>query len=618
MNMMAIKNKNILIYDIEAFPYYWCVVVVDVDNETRHVFEDVESLRAFYKAHYKTHTWVGYNSRQYDQAMLRFIMLGLDPYSCSYDLINLGKKWFEFPFEVTEKYKRLPLRNYDCVLLNKGLKKLEGFRGSMIKESSIDWNYDEPLTREQKDEIIGYCTHDVLECAKVFIDTIEEYQAHEGLIEAFNIDPIHFSKSKAQLVALILDAKKKNWFDEWQFQIVDTLQLDKYQFIAEWYCDPANHNYKKSLEIAVAGVPHTFAWGGIHGALPNYNGEGIFINMDVGSYYPALMIEYGFLSRNVLNPTLYKEIRDYRLVLKANKDPRQLPYKIVLNSTYGAMKDKYNNLYDPKNANNVCINGQLLLLDLIEKVEPYCQLIQSNTDGILVKVTDEEAAAKVHAISQEWSKRTRMELEYERVAKIFQKDVNNYLTVSPEGKIKSKGAFAKDWRKDVTIDGKKTKVEDYTDYDLVILREALHNYLAFGIPVEKTIYDCTDLRKFQKIVMVSSKYSHVLHGKPVEYKWKENYQTKKKLMPTEQMREIRERHIRVFASTFEGDGGIYKVHAQRGNLNKVGDTPDRAFIVNEDITNKTTNDYLELDKEWYITLAKKRIKGYISTLPEAK
>ena len=30
------------------------------------------------------------------------------------------------------------------------------------------------------------------------------------------------------------------------------------------------------------------------------------------------------------------------------------------------MKDKYNGLYDPRQANNVCIAGMLLLLDLIE------------------------------------------------------------------------------------------------------------------------------------------------------------------------------------------------------------------------------------------------------------
>ena len=35
--------------------------------------------------------------------------------------------------------------------------------------------------------------------------------------------------------------------------------------------------------------------------------------------------------------------------------------KIVLNGTYGASKDKHNNLYDPLMANNVCVAGQLLI-----------------------------------------------------------------------------------------------------------------------------------------------------------------------------------------------------------------------------------------------------------------
>ena len=47
--------------------------------------------------------------------------------------------------------------------------------------------------------------------------------------------------------------------------------------------------------------------------------------------YPATMINYGFLSRNVSNPDKFRQIRDDRIVLKRNKDPKQLPYKIVLN-----------------------------------------------------------------------------------------------------------------------------------------------------------------------------------------------------------------------------------------------------------------------------------------------
>jgi hypothetical protein len=141
-----------LYYDIESFPKYWCVVVVDdhgikeTANVDRYVFEDIQSLRDFYKAN-RHQTWVSYNGRQYDAPMLRFIMLGLDPFQCSQDLIIIGKKWFQFPYNIVEAYKRIPLKNYDCVLLNKGLKKLEGFRGSDIIESSIPFDTERVLDK---------------------------------------------------------------------------------------------------------------------------------------------------------------------------------------------------------------------------------------------------------------------------------------------------------------------------------------------------------------------------------------------------------------------------------------------------------------------------------------
>src|SRR3712207_8214028 len=62
------------------------------------------------------------------------------------------------------------------------------------------------------------------------------------------------------------------------------------------------------------------------------------------------------------------------------RSPLQAPLKIVLNGTYGAMKDKYNPLYDPRQANRVCVYGQLLLLDLIEKLEPHCDIIQRSEE----------------------------------------------------------------------------------------------------------------------------------------------------------------------------------------------------------------------------------------------
>lgn len=599
-----------LFYDVECFKYYWCIVVIDEENSTRHVFEDIDSLRDFYKAN-RTKTWVGYNSRQYDMPMTKFIMLGLNPYECSHGLINMGLKWFQFGYEITQLYKRIPFKNFDCILLNKGLKKLEAFRGSSIIECKIPWDIDRPLTREEKDEVIEYCTHDVLETREVFYDTKQEYDAHESLVSAFDLDPSHFIKTKAQLSALILNAVQQPRFDEWEFEIADTLELGKYKWIEDWYRNRSNHDYQSSLHCDVAGVPHVFAWGGIHGALPKYSGEGRFINMDVASYYPAMMIEYGFLSRNVLDPKKYTQIRDERLVFKANKDPRQLPYKIVLNGTYGAMKDKYNALYDPRQANSVCVTGQLLLLDLIEKLEPYCQIIQSNTDGVLVKLhegTDEEYNM-VRSIGEKWSARTRMELEYEEVIRVFQKDVNNYVTLDSKGKWKSKGAYLKTWLRE---DENKNLVDDYTDFDLPIVREALINQLLFDKPIEDTINECQELLRFQKVIMVSGKYKHAIHGKPVEVKFKEEYtgKTKKRLELTDECSVLPEKHLRVFASTDEKHGGVYKVHKEKGNLNKVGDTPTHAFLANGDITESNINDY-PLDRQYYIDMAKNRLKKIV-------
>lgn len=252
------------------------------------------------------------------------------------------------------------------------------------------------------------------------------------------------------------------------------------------------------------------------------------------------------------------------------------------------MKDKYNNLYDPRQANSVCVSGQLLLLDLIEKLENHCQIIQSNTDGILVKLHNEEDYENIVSISQEWSKRTRMELEYERVEKVYQKDVNNYLTVDGKGKYKSKGAYVK---KLSTI-----------DYDLPIVNEAIVNALVHGIPIEETIQNCQELIKFQKIVMVSSKYKYAFHG----------FYDKKTREVVGVPKIMNERHLRVFASTRLEDGGIYKVHREKGNINQVGDTPDHAFIMNDEITGVTVENY-PLDKQYYIDMAHKRIKGFLGS-----
>jgi len=83
------------------------------------------------------------------------------------------------------------------------------------------------------------------------------------------------------------------------------------------------------------------------------------------------------------------------------------------------MKDKNNALYDPRQANRVCVYGQLLLLDLIERLEPHCQIIQSNTDGILIKLNRYEDFDLIDDVCYEWEQRTHLQLEFEEFRKVF-------------------------------------------------------------------------------------------------------------------------------------------------------------------------------------------------------
>ena len=147
---------------------------------------------------------------------------------------------------------------------------------------------------------------------------------------------------------------------------------------------------KRKLKCDIAGVEHLFAYGCLHGAIENFFYLGEMWQIDAASYYPTLMIQYNYNSRNMKDPSKYKEIYLNRIAAKKTDKPKAAALKLVINTTYGAMKSSFNELYDPHMANQVCITGQLFLTDLIEKIEPYCKLVQSNTDGILIIPYDKE------------------------------------------------------------------------------------------------------------------------------------------------------------------------------------------------------------------------------------
>ena len=555
--------------DFEVYPKLWTVTIINpVTNTKVAIVNDAHALKQYYSK-YKNEIFVTFNGRQYDDWIFKAILCGFKPWDMNQWIIQKGRKGFEF----SSMLNKVQLNSFDCMIGFNGLKTLEAFSGMSIEETKIPFDYTGEFTSEMIEEVLEYNEYDVLATIKVFMERKSEFDSYVGLIQLFGLPLSYLGKSKAQLSSIILGAKRTKHKDEFDIALPPTMRIDKYTEVVEYFTN--DWNYDNKLKIDIAGVPHVYGTGGIHGAIPNYFGEGEFLHVDVNSYYPSLMLRYpGFcMSRTGASVDKFQEIYDNRIAYKKVKDPKANALKIVLNSTYGAMKDKFNALYDPRSANNVCIFGQLLLTDLIERLEGCCELIQSNTDGLIVKLHGNEN--EVRAICKEWEERTGMGLGYDRITKVVQKDVNNYLAVFENGKIEAKGAYVKDLNN--------------LDYDLAIVNEALRDYLLRNIPVENTIHLCNDLRKFQKVVKLSNKYKWVEH--------ENGYGTTK----------LVNKAYRVFASRDNLDGRLLKCDGVR-NPAKFGNTPDHCFIDNGDIIGKPIPD--KLDKEYYVNLAKKRLEDF--------
>lgn len=597
----------ILAYDFEVFRYNWMVVIADLVAEKEEVIiDDSGKLKSFYESH-KDYLWVGFNSSAYDQWILKSILAGYDPYDMNEHLITKKMKGWQF----SDSLRDYKLYNYDCYLENKGsLKRLEGYMGSSIHESSVDFRINRPLTEDEIKETVKYCRHDVSETIKVFCKRKSEFDALFSLIKLYNLPLEDITKTKAQCSATVLGAEKHEYDDEWNFPLEKECieGIKKYTNVVDWFSSSESRVPNAELNVIVGGCPCTFAQGGVHGAIKNYFEKGRFLCADVASLYPSEMIQYNLLSRSAKNKDRYVEIYHKRLQLKAEgKKKEQAPYKIVLNATYGIQNFKYSPMYDPQRAHRVCFLGQLALLDLSEKVEHLGQISQLNTDGIYIKINETKGCEEeFYRICEDWEKRYRLNLEFDVVKALYQKDVNNYIEVyekvDKNGNpiIKAKGAMVKDLSE--------------LDYDLPIVNFAIRAYFVYGVPPEKTVQDNNNLIDFQKIYHVSSLYDRALKNCTFS---KESYikeETGRKNTRTVWNNDgiifETERTFRVFASKDQNEGSLYKQKIGK-NPEKFAGSPEHCFIENGNIVGKTCEEYIDvLDKQWYIDEAYRRIRQF--------
>ena len=258
---------------------------------------------------------------------------------------------------------------------------------------------------------------------------------------------------------------------------------------------------KYSKSIIFHGIRFDFGLGGAHGCIKagvyDADDEYAILDLDVASLYPSVAKSLGIFPAH-LGPEfmdLYGQFIDDRLVEK--KLPDELRdnvliegYKLILNGCYGKTGHEHSFLYDLQYMYKTTISGQLFIAMWAERMVeavPDLTFIQINTDGISIKVKREDIPL-IQEVSKQLNKETTLEIEELYYDKMVIRDVNNYFSVfegstAKKEKIKYKGAFEID-------------KEYHKDSSMRIVPIALKEYFVYGIPIEQTIKNHTNIFDF--------------------------------------------------------------------------------------------------------------------------
>lgn len=465
------KNVKAIFFDFEVFKYDWLVCITEYWlNENKElctkdlvILNNRQQLIDYYNDNKDYGIFIGKNNSRYDNGIMIGIMENKNPKVISDCIIEKEISW-KTQIKNWRNYKFLYIDiMQDAARIS--LKEEEAYLDLPIITTEVEFNTDRLLTKEELEKSISYCKADVKALITSFENNISGVITKINLILEYNLPKNYISMTNAQLCSKLFDCKKTSFDDE--FEVFDISRIGikpQNKTIIDFYTQPID--YKNKLNIDVAGVPHTYAFGGLHGALPNvFIDEEIWL-IDVASYYPSMMIYYNFLSRAMplsgkrkfvdmyfkrrkvkarnaeeLKQVINEEINFYNqfnyfgsydstyndsLDIEGHKPNKKLSQvlKLPLNTTYGCEKAKFNDMYDPHNSNNICIAGQLMITALIELLEPYSKLIQSNTDGIIIIPKDKE---KIKEIIKYWESKSYMTMEIDIAHKLIQKDVNNYI-----------------------------------------------------------------------------------------------------------------------------------------------------------------------------------------------
>ena len=166
--------------------------------------------------------------------------------------------------------------------------------------------------------------------------------------------------------------------------------------------------------------------------------------------------------------------------------------------------------YDPLNAYKIRMNGQLILLMLVDRLLSInCKIVQVNTDGV-VYIADKANRELINQFVREVENITKLHFDSDDYESFYQYDVNNYFGIrkgySQSGDpslIEKKGKFI-------------TEIGLNNSMTPVVISKAVINYFLTKEPIDKFVKEDKNIRDFLMSQSVNREFKIEYGNKPVQ------------------------------------------------------------------------------------------------------
>lgn len=525
--MSFIKRKPFVVCDIEVAPNAYLIgfksvekgTVIQVGIQGEDKALDKEQRKKV-RSILSKYTIIGFNSERYDIPVILYSLYGKtcqQIFKVSTEIISENKpQWKSFKDFGIEAFPNLT--HIDISDVTPGVMislKLYGARIHSKKLQDLPYEYDKYLNDEEYKLWCEYNINDLdttIDLLNLIGDPIElrykmsdDYKANlmsnsdAQIAEHVIVGELKKKKIIAKKINL-----PKNYSIRYKAPSCIKFKSDQLRYILselqhgdeiklDGKGSPKIPDWLAKEKIKIGNTTYNIGLGGLHSQEKKLVVESdeshIIRNADVGSYYPSMIIEYGFYPKqfgeNFLE--IYENIYRTRLAAKKSGDKgTSESLKLVLNGTFGKFGNKYSKIYSPDLMLQVTLTGQLLLLMLIEELElKGFRVVSSNTDG-LEYYCPIDRQDEAEAIIFDWELTTGMNMEHGIYKALYARDVNNYVAIY-DGYTKAKGCFI-DTSLPIPLPRKNR------EHDIVF--KAVKEYLLNKTPFEETINNCHDIREF--------------------------------------------------------------------------------------------------------------------------